>query len=224
MRNFLKLSLFASLLLGHAACSSTRLVKPIEAKKFALGGDFGGAIIDFAGIKIPLPLTSITGAYGVDSSTSVYASLHTTALASGVIQLEIGGLRDIMRPKAQGFGVSVLPAAHLMISVLDGKTRFYPELDVNLHWTYSKKKTNFAYVSIPTWFDLNGMQAHARPNKERIIPSIALGHTFVTKKMRYSLEIKWLAPLSSNKDMVVGYNGIGNQGALGAYFSVYRTF
>lgn len=224
MHAFLKATTVLSLFAGLTACSSTRLVKPIEAKKFALGADFGGPIIDFAGAKIPIPFTSITGAYGVDSSTSVYASVHTTALAAGVVQLEIGCLRDVLRPKASGFGVSVLPAAHLMISTWDGKTRFYPELDINAHWAYSKKKPHFAYFSIPTWFDLNGTQAHGRTNKEHILPSFCLGHTFVTKKMRYALELKWIAPFSSNRDMVVGYNGIANQGTLGAYFSVYRTF
>ena len=205
-------------------CAATRIVKPLDKKQWAAGFDFGGAIIDFAGIKIPLPLTSFTAAYGVDSQLTVFGSLHTTALAAGVVQMEFGAVRSLFKTDKNGFNFSGGLIANAMVSTWDGKARFYPEADLNAYYTYGAKKRNYAYVSVANWFDLQVTQAHNVPNKEHWIPNIALGHTFCTRKMKYTLETRWIAPLSSNQNLVVGYNGIANQGSLGVYFSVFRTF
>ena len=49
-------------LFALSACNTTRIVKPLAQKEIAVGLDFGGPIIDFQALKIPVPFTSITGA------------------------------------------------------------------------------------------------------------------------------------------------------------------
>ncbi len=211
-------------LLFFAACSSTRLVRPLKEKEVAVGFDFGGPLIDFAGLVIPIPFTSLTGAYGISPELTAFGSVHTTAAAAGVFQMELGVVRSILpelETTPRRFNVSIAPVLHLMARQ---SFRLYPEIDINAYWQYSAKRAHFAYFSVANWFDLWNLSAHGQTNRERYIPNFALGHTFVTKKMRYTLEARWLAPFSSNQNIVVGYNGIGTQGAIGVYFSVYRSF
>lgn len=213
-------------MLQMTACSTTRIVKPLDAKQAAIGADFGGALIDFGGMVIPLPFTSVTAAYGVDSTSTIFGSVHTTSLAFGVVQLEGGAVINVLRRSRNGFNVSVSPVLNSMISTYTGEARFYPELVANAHWTYGKHRRNFMYASVASWFDFYRTGAYGRVNTETVLPTFALGHTFVTpkRKMRYTLEARWLAPFTNNQNTVVGYNSFGNQGALGVYFSAYYCF
>ena len=206
------------------SCATTRIVKPIGAKEIAAGFDFGGPIIDFAGAKIPVPFTSFSAAYGIDSLTTVWGGLHTTALAFGNFQTDIGLLRDVIPAKGRRPGLSVAPVANVLFNFTKGDFRIYPQVDVNMHWQYSLKRRNFMYLSLSNWFDLWTKKAHMQPNDNFYALNIALGHTFVTKKNRYSLEFRWLAPNISNRNVIVGYNGIAGQGSLAFYFGILKKF
>ncbi len=216
--------LYLILVLLLFSCSATRIVKPLEAKKVAVGFDFGGPIVDFAGVKIPVPFSSFSGAYGIDSMMTVFGGLHTTALAFGNLQMDFGLLRDIIPAKGRVPGFSVAPVANFMVNFKQGGFRFYPEIDLNLHWQYSLKYRHFMYFSVANWFDLWAKKAHNEPNPTRYIPNFALGHTFENKKMRYILEARWLSPFAPNNNLVVSYNGIGGWGTLAFYFGICRKF
>jgi hypothetical protein len=221
MKQFLFLAL---LLIILGSCSTTRVVKPLEHKEVAVGFDFGGPIVDLFGTKIPVPFSSISGAYGVDSNMTVFAGLHTTALAFGNLQMDLGICRSIIDADGRRPGLSVSPIANFMFNFREGDFRLYPELDVNVHWQYSNKYKHYAYASVANWFDLAGRKAHNEPNIRHYIPNIALGHTFVRPKMRYTIEARWLAANVSNQNLVVNYNGIGQQGSLGIFIGAYRKF
>jgi hypothetical protein len=218
------LSLFAILGFLSISCSTTRIVKPLEAKEIAAGFDLGGPIIDFAGAKIPVPFSSISAAYGIDSMMTVWTGLHTTSMAFGNFQTDIGLLRDIIPAKGRRPGFSIAPVANVLFNFKAGDFRIYPEIDLNLHWQYSLKRKNFMYLGLSNWFDPWAKKAHNEPNKNFYALNIALGHTFVTNKMRYSLEFRWLAPHISNRNVVVGYNGIAGQGSTAFYFGLMRKF
>ncbi len=215
---------FLVLLIVISSCSATRIVKPLEKNEAAVGFDFGGPIIDFAGAKIPVPFTSLSGAYGIDSVMTVWGGLHLTSMAFGNFQTDIGLLRDIIPAKGRMPGLSLAPVANLLVNFDNGDFRIYPQLDVNLHWQYSLKKRHFMYLSLSNWIDPWFRKAHNEPNNNFYALNIALGHTFVTNKMRYSLEFRWLAPHASSRNLVVSYNGIGGQGSLAFYFGLMRKF
>lgn len=224
MQKSINIILLGILLTFLMSCSATRIVKPLKAKEVAVGFDFGGPIIDFAGAKIPIPFSSFSGAYGIDSLMTVFGGLHTTALAFGNLQLDMGIVRDLLPAKGRRPGISVAPIANMVLNFKQGDFRIYPELDINVHWKYSLKRRNYLYFSFSNWFDLWGKKAHGVPNTVHYIPNFALGHTFENKKMRYSLELRWLAPFSNNENIVVAYNGIANQGSLAFYFGMCRKF
>lgn len=206
------------------SCSTTRIVKPLAKKEVAVGFDFGGPIIDFAGAKIPIPFTSLSGAYGIDSAMTVWGGLHTTSLAFENLQVDAGIIRDIIPARGRIPGFSIAPVANMIVNLKQGDFRIYPELDLNVHWQYSLKRQHYMYFSLSNWFDPWAKRAHGEPNKGFYAPNLALGHTFVTNKMRYTLELRWLAPNASNRNLVVSYNGIGGQGSMAFYFGIYRKF
>lgn len=216
--------LLVGLILFLGSCSTTRVVKPLKQKEVAVGFDFGGPIIDLFGTKIPVPFSNISGAYGIDSNMTAFAGIHSTALAFGNLQMDLGICRSIIRAKGQRPGLSVSPVANFMFNFEEGDFRLYPELDINVHWQYSPKSKNYAYASLANWFDLSATKAHNEPNTRHYIPNIALGHTFVRPKMRYTIEARWLAPNVSNQNLAVTYNGIGQRGSFGIFLGAYRKF
>ena len=211
-------------LFALSACNTTRIVKPLAQKEIAVGLDFGGPIIDFQALKIPVPFTTITGAYGIDSSLTVYGALHLTSAVFGTIQWDIGVLKGLLKPQ-KGYvpGISIGASTQMMVDVFEGNFRLYPVVDVNFYWKYLKKKEHYFYFNYGSWFDF-WQKAHQQPNVKVYYPSFSVGHTFENKKMRYTIEAKYMDPGSSNLGNPVHFNGIGGQGSWGAYISIFRKF
>jgi hypothetical protein len=80
------------------------------------------------------------------------------------------------------------------------------------------------YVGFSNWFGLQTVRGDGTSQENNWVPIIQLGNTFVRKKWHYTIEVKYIAPNYSNQDLVVTYNGIGNNGASGLYFGVTRFF
>jgi hypothetical protein len=216
--------LFAIYVLGTSACNSTRFVKPLAKKEVAIGLDFGGPIIDFQDAKIPVPFSSITVGYGVDSTFTAFGSVYLTSAVFGTIQWDLGVLKELVRPK-KGYipGLSIAPSVQMMVDVFDGNFRAYPVIDINLYWQYIPKFKNYFYFNWGSWFDF-WQRAQGQPNPNIYYPSFSVGHTFENKKMRYTLEGKYIAPFTSNQGTPVQFNGTDGKGTWGFYFSIYRKF
>jgi hypothetical protein len=201
------------------SCAPTRVVRPLAAKEVQVGVNLGGPIIDFAGLKMPIPFTSVYGAYGLTDTRTLFGGLHTTSLAAGVGQIDVGITQNIWRNK--GWGLSASPVFNMMYGYKS--FRFYPELDINAYKEYGEKR-HFAYFSLANWFVLAGKKAHDVKQTTHYIPSFAVGNTFNRPKMNYILELKWMAPFTDNSKVVVNYNGVGKNGAMGCYFGIARKF
>lgn len=221
---YLCIPLLTLYLLGTSACNSTRIVKPLAKKQIAVGLDFGGPIIDFQSLKIPVPFTSVTTAYGVDSTLTVFGSAYITSAIFGTIQWDMGVLKEVLKPQ-KGYipGISLSASTQMMVDVFEGNFRMYPVIDANFYWKYLKKQEHYFYFNFGSWFDF-WQKAHNQPNTKMYYPSFSLGHTFENKKMRYTLEAKYIDPASSNLGTPVHFNGSGGQGSWGAYISIYRKF
>lgn len=213
-----------------AACSTTRFVKPLEKDQFSVGFDFGGPMINFAGAKIPLPRTSLTVGYGATDRCTAWGSLHTTDAAFGTIHLEGGAMYDIIPAKGLVPGLSASGSAHFMVDVHKGKFRAFPQIDINGYWNYYRndnKKLDFTlYLSANNWFDFWTKRAHNEKSAASLYtPAFCLGNSFGFKRTVISLEAKYIAPFTPNRDMVVTYNGSGGRGSWGIFLGVnYRFF
>jgi hypothetical protein len=205
------------------ACNTTRVVKPLDMGEKQLGVSIGGAMIKFVGVPMPLPLTNVFGAYGLNNKTTAFASLHTTALMFGVFQTDIGITQHLLKQKKYIPGISISPIANLMFDRWDRNFSFYPQLDLNAYWNYGKKQ-NLIYTTLNNWFELRNTKAHNETQTTHWLPSIGVGHQWIGNKLSWQMEAKYIAPNQSNKNIVVDYIGMGSQGTFGLYIGVSRKF
>jgi hypothetical protein len=81
------------------------------------------------------------------------------------------------------------------------------------------------YAGVSNWFDPYLTESQGRKNEQFWIPSLQIGHQWERRHWDYQLEMKILAPIYSNENIVVDYPSLlGNYGALGAYFGVHYKF
>lgn len=211
------------LIVGFSCCNTTRIVKPLEQGEVQIGADFGGPMIYFSGLPITIPLTSVHAAYGYKTNTTLFTSIHTTALMFGVIQNEFGLTHQLMKQKRYIPGISVSPILNTFIDTWEANFRIYPQLDLNLYWNYQSKPHLF-FISANNWFELSKQKAHGEVQQNQWLPSLGIGHQWNTKRFSIQLESKWLAPTQSNQDIVVDYVATGNKGAIGIYFGISKKF
>ena len=103
-----------SLILFFASCNATRVIKPLEKGEKQLSAGLGGPGIIYAGAPIPMPLTSVNYAQGVDSNVTLSVGMHTTSLAFGVLQSDVSlGIRAY-QSKSERFGLTATPGIHVL--------------------------------------------------------------------------------------------------------------
>lgn len=219
------------------SCAPTRFVKPLKKEQKAVSGTLGGALINQFNIVMPIPLTEITGGYGITDNLTAFGSLHTTALLFGVVQLEAGVLKSFIKPDEKGRykpGFSATFNNNFAVDVWEGNMKYWPQVDANLFWDYKfqlpkgesgKYKVNNVYLGISNWFELSKYRSHEELQKNHFIFSPHVGHRWERAKWDYTFEAKFLAPYLSNQDMVVDYfKPQGKRGAIGAYITILRKF
>ena len=217
-------SLLASLL-ALSACAPSPLVKALPEGKTQINAYFGGPLIGYGkdDITIPVPLTAVSLAHGLKNSQSIYSSLYPTALVYGVIQLDAGWLQEIHPSKGLTPGLSWSPAIHGMLDVWQWQPRLYPSLDINAFWTGFNGKL-FSYTGISNWFELQQSRAHSEKQPHHWIPALHAGNRWRQNAWEHGVEFKWLAPFSSNRNIVVDYKTPTTTGALGIYVSTSYRF
>jgi hypothetical protein len=217
-------SFIAFIIILGAACTPTRMVKPLEKWEKAVGATLGGPLVKFGGAVIPIPFTTISGAYGVNDKLSAFGSIHTTALAFGVLQTDAGILYGISKPDKFIPGISVSAAANATIDTWEGYAKLLPQIDANAYWTYGKKKRSFFYTGISNWWEPAQFRAHQEIQAHNYFINFQVGHTFAGRKWDFNTEIKYLAPHIERGDIIVEYIGFGTKGATGVYLGITRRF
>ena len=209
------------LLLLLSACAPSRLVKPLAKQQKAVNASLGGPLVHFSGLVIPTPFTTVSGAYGLTDKTTVFAGLHPTAMLFGVFQMDAGFVQQLLAQKAWRPGLTMTPAVNFATNGKD--TKLWPNVDVNAFWNY-KQKPDFFYAGMSTWFETASTKAFGETQPQHVFPNIQLGHSWVHPKADYQLELKYLGPGLSNRDIVVDYVGVDRKGAIGVYFSFTKKF
>ena len=175
-----------------------------------------------SGAIMPIPYSSFDYAYGITNNTSLYGSFHTTALAFGVFQSELGFVSNINKQKDLVPAISVSPSMNFMVDMWDGNRFFMPQLDLNFYWENSSKK-RYLYTGLSNYFDINKYKAHNEIQSRHWLPCPKIGNTFVREKWDYSFEIKYLGVGVSNEDIIVDYfKPTGKKGVMGIYFGIVR--
>ena len=214
------------------SCAPARYVKPMDKGQHALQVNLGGPIAKVPGIGvIPMPLTTVGYGYGLKEHLTLFGNLHTTSLLFGVGQVDVGAVYRCWSRKTMG--ITLQPTLNVALDFYTGSNRFWPQLDANYYWDYAELRTKAkngkgfqkirtVYGGLSNWFDPYLTESQGRVNEQVWIPSIQIGHLWQNNQWVYQFEAKCLAPIYSNEDIVVNYpSAFGNQGALGAYFSIY---
>ena len=63
-----------------SSCAPSRFVEPLKKGQHAVALDVGGPLIEFGGLIIPTPLSSISYGYGIDSTKTVLRKFHLKLL------------------------------------------------------------------------------------------------------------------------------------------------
>jgi hypothetical protein len=225
------LPLIALIVVLFARCSPARFIKPLDKGQTAVTATFGGPFINYSGTAIPVPLTSVAAGHGYTNDLTGFAGLHTTALAFGVVQTDIGVVKELMKQKNWQPGISVSPVANMMFDKWQHQFSFFPEIAAHAYWNYPKKP-HYAYVGFSNWFDLHSTLSNGEPQTYHWMPIIELGNTLVKHKWSYTVELKYMA-FNRRNISIIDYTGIGNpdnstgigqRGAIGFYIGVTRSF
>jgi hypothetical protein len=227
IKPFLKLfSMFLIMSGSFYSCAPARFVKPLEEGEQAVAFNAGGPLIGFAGTTIPVPFTALTYGKGISENTTAFGSLHLTSLAYGNVQTDIGVVREIYAQdtaKPLLPGISLTPAVNLVYGTFGNQFKIWPQFDMNFYWNIHQNK-NFFYAGISNWLELGFERAHGERQQKHWIFNPHAGIFGRSGKWNSSLEVKYIAPNVSNKDMVVDYRSIGPNGAIGVYYTLMRRF
>ncbi len=206
-------------------CYSSRYVKPLAKKQISVGADFGGPIIVFAGAPIPIPFTSIFAGYGIDSTLTIHGGLHTTSMAFGNAQIDLGITKQILTQKNLRPAISISPSLYYIRAIDTVVQNLFPQVDIHAYWS-AKNKPRYFFMSFANAFDVKIKKAFGEKNANIWMPSLLIGHVWERKHFNYQLEYKWQNLLARNKDIVVDYfqKRITPNGASGLYFSVCYKF
>ena len=215
---------FISFLIVLSSCAPSRIVKPLDAKQKAVGATFGGSLIGFGGAIIPIPFTTVYGAYGIDSALTAFASVHSTSLAFGNFQTDFGVTKQIMKQRGYFPAISITPCINYIVNFNSTKFNFFPQLDVNAYWN-NKNGKGYYYVGIDNWMDFSNEKMYGYRYQQTLLFSPQVGYTFEKKKWNFTMELKLMAPNIDNRFSVVDYKSvIGSKGATGLFFGVLRKF
>jgi hypothetical protein len=206
-----------------AACAPTRFVEPVSEGHTNVTVALGGPLFDFAGTTIPMPLTSIAAGYGYTDKLTFFGGLQTTSLLFDDLQLDLGGLQELLPQSELRPAISVAPIANLLLAFRDGSFRIWPEADINFYWHYGTNG-NLIYLTSSNWFDFTSHRADNEPQTGHWFSNIAIGHRFEGEHWQYITELKYLEAGLPNTPNAVGYHGVDGHGAFGIYLGLTRKF
>ncbi len=213
--------LLLSALIVLASCNTTRVIKPLEKGEKQIGASFGGPGIIYAGVPLPLPMTSISYAQGLDTGLTLAAGLHTSALLFGDAEVDLSLGIKVYASKSERFGLTASPGVHLLYGFRGNDFRAYPQLEGIGWWQYGEKN-HLLYGGLGTWIELVREKAHGEVQDNELMPYLTLGHQFAGEKWQWQAEARYIGFNYSNDNIVVDYIGPFPNGTTGLYVGVTR--
>lgn len=222
----MKKHLFFLLIISvFASCASSRFVEPLQKNEQAIAIDIGGPIIVNGETTMPIPLSSIVYARGIDTNITFFGSLHFTSLLFYNIQTDFGAtyrFYESINPYIPSFSTSL--NGNAIWDFDDNVFKFWPQLDINAYWNFGKQN-HYIYLGVSNWWELANERSQNRPQLDRWLVNPQIGVVFKNKNWLFSLETKFLAPSHNNVNLFVPYFSLlGDKGANGIYFGVGYKF
>ena len=215
----MRIYVFIFLALTVLSCAPSRVIEPLSKNQQALSFNIGGSLIDYGGTTIPIPLTSLTYAYGLSNNLTAFGSLHTTSLIFNNLQTEVGVLSQIRGQENYIPGLSSVLALSYITELSLGNSKLWPQIDGNAYWNLNNNKHRL-HLGYSIWIDTNMIDK----NKIGII-NPHLGYAYKIKFWEIGAELKFLAPSYDNTKVFLPYQSFtGDKGAIGVYFNISKRF
>lgn len=212
-----------ALVLFFYSCAPSRYVKPLAKKQSAAAFSFGGPLIQFSGMPIPIPFTTLGYGYGITDNITAYGNLHSTSALYGNSQADIGTTLSVFK-RENRFGITASPAIQIAYNLRNQTGfRIWPSADINAYLHF-RQTPSYLYGGFNSWVELSKWKAHGEAQQRHLIPTIQMGYVLVKTKWQHQFECKYLGMGIRNTPGVVDYIGIQGRGILGIYYSLVRTF
>jgi hypothetical protein len=192
----------------------THGARPLGQGTVAVDVSAGGPITELFGANIPLPLSSVGAAVGLDDRTDLHGAMHTTAAALFGLPAGEVGVSRVLRasegrmPRVSVDGTLVAALGDQTDDGAEGGGRVLVQPTALAAWDLGTQRAHTVYAGVgalvepwPTfgaygWLLGGGRWALGGP---------AVG--LVT-------EVKWLQPYASNAPPAPEYTGVAGQGAV----------
>ena len=148
----MRIYVFIFLALTVLSCAPSRFIEPLSKNQQALSFNIGGSLIDYGGTTIPVPLTSLTYAYGLSNNLTAFGSLHTTSLIFNNLQTEVGVLSQIRGQENYIPGLSSVLALNYITELSLGNSKLWPQIDGNAYWNLNNNKHRL-HLGYSIWID-----------------------------------------------------------------------
>ena len=205
------------------SCNSTRVVKTLDKGEQQITGSFGGPAIIFGGAPIPIPLSSVGYAVGLDTGLTFAGGVHTTSLLFGNAEVDLNMGINAFKTKSNKFGITVSPGLHMIYGFNGGDFSIYPQLE-GIAWKEYGNKNNLIFGGLGTWVELDREKAYGEVQEHELMPYITLGHQFTGQKWNFQLEARYIGFTYPNENIVVDYLGPFSTGTSGVNFGISRKF
>jgi hypothetical protein len=177
-----RLLIAAGALVG-LGCASSRPVRPLGTGNAAVNTSVGGPMVKALGLRIPIPVLDVGGAYGVRDDLEVTAALDVTAGVYGIVHLEPGvAWHPVVREQGGLPSLTVLGSVHLLTNF--GDVLVAPRASGVASWLLGGRHVLYAGADAAVAI---------RPST-RVLAGPLAGGELRLGRLGLGLELKWLAP------------------------------
>lgn len=220
MLRFFKFYLIVFVVTG---CTSSRFVKPLDKGQKAFFGNFGGPLIEFSEIPMPIPFATIGYGQGIHHDITLYSAIDLTSAIFGVWHHEIGMSANILKLK-NNYAFSVQPGMHMFQNLQTFNAfRMYPVMDISFYKQLPQQQYEF-YCNGRFWINAYANQNPEWQGYSPITTGIYFGLQKHNKQWGHQFELGCIAPNTPNTPNVVNFIGLQGKGALVLHYSILRYF
>jgi len=213
------LPIFLLVFLG-LACTPTRVIEPLAKGETQIQGHLGGPVINFAGLTIPIPSTSLAVNHGLNDKTTLSGGVHFTSMAFENWQVDLGIHRGLLAPKGKVPGLTGSLQFNAMKSMYQPDFRLWPETQLTAYW---KVRKSTLFVSPGSWWVLSSTRAFNEPQNNRWLPYVTVGARLPKGSWNFGIDFRYMGMNLENGGKVVYYATPFNKGAAGIYLSATKT-
>jgi len=196
------------------------MVQPLNKNQWQLSANTGGMLIEGENTLQVAPLSSVSIAYGVTQSTTAFASTGLSSFYYDIYHYDLGASHELLHPFNRQPGLTVTTQINRFQIGDQSNVRHYPQVDINAYWL-TPYREDFFYIGTSHWFDLEN---NTIKKQSRWMPSLHGGYTLQGNRYGINFELKYIAPHKNNRNNLIPYVGIENQGAFATNISLSRKF